>query len=75
MEKKELTLREKVEAILNDESLTSYRIAKELNVYVNSVDQLRSGKGQIGNIRLEFAEKYAELYDRLQQEKETENDN
>ena len=71
---KDLTLRQKVEALLADKNITSYRIAKEMGVYVNSIDHLRRGDGEIGNIRLDMAERYAALYDKINEGEKVESE-
>lgn len=68
MTNKEMTMREKVEALMANEKLTTYRIAKDAGVWQNSVVTLRNGEADVGNIRFEIAEKYAAMYDELQKE-------
>lgn len=68
MAKGKKTMREKVESIINDETLPTYRIAKESGLWVNTITRLRNGDAKLGNIRFEVAEKLAELYDKLHQE-------
>lgn len=65
MKNKQLTLREKVEALFADRSVTDYRIAKETGISLSPVQDLRNGTSKMDNIRLANAEKYASMYDRI----------
>lgn len=70
MKKTDLTMRQKIEALMNDETVSTYRIAKDTGVWTNSIVQVRKGNAEISNIRFDVAEKYAELYDIIQKERE-----
>ena len=65
MGKNNLSIRQKVEALVKDQTITDYRIAKDTGIHFSAVHNLRSGKAKVGNIRLAQAEKYADFYDQL----------
>lgn len=67
--KKQVTLRQKVETLVNDPTMSAYRIANESGLWENSIQRLKTGESKVGNIRLEVAEKIGDFYDRLEAEK------
>lgn len=69
MKKRELTIREKVQAVVADKTITDYRIAKETGFAISTVQDVRNGKTKIDNLRLHSAEAYAFIYDKFLAEK------
>ncbi len=50
-------LEEKIQRLINDKSITGYRIEKETGISQTHISRLRSGKYKLDNISWEFIKK------------------
>lgn len=59
----ELTMREKIQVIIDEPNTTDYAISKETGLAISSVQRLRSGTFKVENLRLKTVETYLEYYE------------